>query len=167
MSSRIRKPQSEAPVEMTPEEIQAALEEAEEYGIDVEHELIGLGRTPAEVVADMREEQERWSFPTPDPAAIAAIERERSPITRDSTREEVLAAVAEHEARAQATTRLIESLEFPGYDPDNPKPGCYWSSDGSARMHVGTPGRLATDVHLQRQQAAGEEDQDDGTWGIG
>jgi hypothetical protein len=148
----------------TPAETQRLLEEAEESGFDVEFEMFALGRTPEQVIASHLADDGFGLPPSPSPHADSV--RSRPGITWESTREEVLAAVEEHERRAAETRALMDQLVFPGLDEDNPEPGCYWSSDGTAKIHVGRVER-DRDSHLTRQDAAGEEDQDDGTWAIG
>lgn len=95
------------------------------------------------------------------------MERKPLPvITADSTREEVLAAVAAHDAAQAETRAYLATLKFPGLDGvENPKAGCYWSEDGNVRVQYRPP--RDQPPHLARQAAAGEEDQDDGEWAIG
>ncbi len=80
-----------------------------------------------------------------------------TPITWDSTREEVLAAVEEQDALLASLPRYTEDeIDWRG-DPPKRRQGCYWSKDGRMRVHVGSP--RGVDPLLARQQVAGEEDQ--------
>lgn len=78
-------------------------------------------------------------------------------ITWDSTREEVLAAVEEHDRRV-AGRRIYrdDEIDWRG-DALGERKGCYWSKDGQVRVHMGHPGD--EDPSLTAQQLAGQEDQ--------
>lgn len=74
----------------------------------------------------------------------------------ESSREEVLAAVAETEERLARTREHMKTVVFPdvpeGYE------GCVWSTCGTVRAHYGKTAD-ETDPHMIAQRAAGEEDQ--------
>lgn len=74
----------------------------------------------------------------------------------DSTREEVLAAVAEADARHAETLAHAATVTFPEV-PDGYE-GCVWSTCGTVRAHYGKT-HDETDPNMIAQRAAGEEDQ--------
>jgi hypothetical protein len=82
------------------------------------------------------------------------------PITRESSREDVLAAVEEHERRASAAKRYADDdFDFRG-DPPGRREGCYWSKDGAVvACYRGGP--KDEPYHVIAQRRAGEEDQSD------
>lgn len=92
-------------------------------------------------------------------SASMATENRDLVITWDSTREEVLAAVEEHEARVAAAMRKMDEVEFP--EVPEGFVGCVWSKCGTVRAHY-----RPTQVNpsLEAQKRAGEEDQSAEGW---
>jgi len=91
-------------------------------------------------------------------------ERERplwADLTMDSSRTEVLAAVAEAEVREREIDALMAEVEFPEV-PDGFE-GCVWSKCGRVRIHYG-PVAEDEDEELAAQVRAGEEDQSQPGW---
>lgn len=82
------------------------------------------------------------------------------PITWDSSREEVLAAVEDSERRARETRQAMESAVFPEV-PDG-FVGCVASLDGRILAHYGSV--HDDDPSLAAQERAGEEDQSQPGW---
>lgn len=91
------------------------------------------------------------------------------PLTADSTREEVLAYVADHDRRTAEIRATIaaysdDQIDWRG-DPPERREGCYWSKDGNLRVHVALP--RDEDPVIARQRVAGEEDQSVPGWDFG
>lgn len=88
-------------------------------------------------------------------------------LTKDSSREEVLAAVEEADRRAELARRDLLDVVFPGM-PEDPsqRRGCYWSADGDVVACYGD-GELEENPAIVRQRAAGEEDQTVPGWDFG
>jgi hypothetical protein len=82
-------------------------------------------------------------------------------LTMNSTREEVLAAVAEHDRRAEEIEAAIahysdDQIDWRG-DPPGHRRGCYWSFDGKVSVHMGPA--VDDDSVRALQDRAGQEDQ--------
>jgi hypothetical protein len=86
-------------------------------------------------------------------------------LTVDSTREEVLAAVEECDERSRLAREHFDSLDWSHLPPEGERRGCYWSKDGSVKVHYGAP--REEDPILAAQRLAGEEDQSTPGWDQG
>lgn len=85
-----------------------------------------------------------------------------STLNADSSREEVLAAVAESERVLAEASRVFDEVEFP--DVPEGFTGCVMSKCGRVRAHYGPIHESPT---LTRQRTAGEEDQTVPGWDQG